>query len=271
MIVTHTRDALGRITTLDREDGIYALYSGGGLRQSFTYTSKGELKTARTSQMDQAQVPTWPDNVEWLPGRSLELKFDGQGNRLALEVDGERSHTYTPNEANEYTHVAYGANAAAVSGTAVNPGRVLVGGELAVRQDAFFHRSYTAETFGQWLLENVFAAALPPPGQYATAYTAAQKEVRVPPAAVSPEYDKAGNLLADGQWTYEYDGNNRLIRMTSALPHPDGRVRELAFTYDYLGRRATKTVTARESSGPDTVLARTAFAYWEWHLLGGRK
>ena len=45
--VTHTRDALGRITTLDREDGIYASYSGGGIRQSFTYNSKGELKTYR--------------------------------------------------------------------------------------------------------------------------------------------------------------------------------------------------------------------------------
>ncbi len=59
----HTRDALGRITTLDREDGIYALYSGGGLRQSFTFTSKGELETAQTSQFGSPGVP--------MPGRSL--------------------------------------------------------------------------------------------------------------------------------------------------------------------------------------------------------
>ena len=61
--VTHTRDALGRITTLDREDGIYALYSGGGIRRSFTYTSKGELETAQTSQLAHLGIE--------MPGRSL--------------------------------------------------------------------------------------------------------------------------------------------------------------------------------------------------------
>jgi hypothetical protein len=46
--------------------------------------------------------------VNALPGRSLELSYDGQGNRLALDVDGLRSHDYTPNEVNEYSAVAYG-------------------------------------------------------------------------------------------------------------------------------------------------------------------
>ena len=65
--VMHTRDALGRITTLERGHGIYALYNGGGLRQSFTYTSKGELETAQTSQFGSLGIE--------MPDRTLGLSL----------------------------------------------------------------------------------------------------------------------------------------------------------------------------------------------------
>ena len=221
------------------------------------------MKTAQTTQLGTAAP------VNALPGRSLELSYDGQGNRRELHLDGLLSHDYTANEVNEYTAVTYGAHAAAVSGVADFPGRVVAGDRAAVRQEGFFYRPYEAGSSGQWLREDVFATATPAGGGYAQAYTKAQKEVRVPPPSVAPAYDEAGNLLSDGQWTYVYDGNNRLIMQTSALPHPDdSRWRELRFVYDYLGRRVRKTVAALYHPGGDSQWeTTTAFAYWEWHLL----
>ena len=133
------------------------------------------MKTAQTTQLGTTA------SVNALPGRSLELSYDGQGNRLTLEVDGMRSHDYTSNEVNEYSAVAYGAPAAAVSGVADFPGRVVAGERAAVRQEGFFHRPYEAGSSAKWLREDVFATATPAGGGYATAYTVAQKEVRVPP------------------------------------------------------------------------------------------
>ena len=49
-------------------------------------------------------------------------------------------------------------------------------------------------------------------------------------------YDADGNLTEDGTWTYVYDGENRLQKMSKS-----GQT--LTFTYDYAGRRIRKLVT----------------------------
>ena len=49
-------------------------------------------------------------------------------------------------------------------------------------------------------------------------------------------HDADGNLTQDGTWTYIYDGENRLQKMSKS-----GQT--LTFTYDYLGRRIRKVVT----------------------------
>src|SRR5690606_38685135 len=104
-------------------------------------------------------------------------------------------------------------------------------------------------------------------GNYVEEYAHATKEVYMPPSSVAPLYDAAGNLTSDGWWWYAYDGENRLIAMTSATPDPSGAYRQLHFAYDYLGRRVRKTVWAIEGSDGWTV-SDTAFAYWDWHLIG---
>ena len=48
-------------------------------------------------------------------------------------------------------------------------------------------------------------------------------------------YDTDGNMTQDGTWTYTYDGENRLTKMV-------GGGSTLTFTYDYKGRRISKTV-----------------------------
>ena len=248
--------------TLERKAGQYALYPGGGIHQSFGYTSKGEMESAITASLETPATA--------LRGRSVALSYDGQGNRKWLKVDGQFSHAYTANRANEYSAVSYSGDAGWVMGVAEDPGQVVVGGELAERTGGYFYRGYAAGASPSWTTEWVLAAAAPSMGGTASIYKEGEKDVYLPPSSVdlsTTGYDAAGNLLADGWWTYVYDGENRLIRMTSVADYPGEAYQlRLEFAYDYLGRRTRKTVETGSGS-TWTPLSDTAFAYWEWHLL----
>ena len=68
----------------------------------------------------------------------------------------------------------------------------------------------------------------------------------------TPVYDDDGNMTQDGTWTYDYDGENRLISMSRT-----GQT--LTFVYDYVGRRIRKTVTGENASD-------TKFLWSGWKL-----
>jgi RHS repeat-associated protein len=59
--------------------------------------------------------------------------------------------------------------------------------------------------------------------------------VNVAAAAKTFGYDANGSLTSNGTKTYEWDGDNRLVRVL------DNAIEVARFTYDGLGRRATKT------------------------------
>ena len=54
----------------------------------------------------------------------------------------------------------------------------------------------------------------------------------------TPTYDDDGNMLTNGDWSYSWNTENRLIAAESATA-------KLEFAYDYLGRRTTKKVYAK--------------------------
>lgn len=73
-------------------------------------------------------------------------------------------------------------------------------------------------------------------------------------------YDADGNLTVDGTWAYRYDGENRLRELER-----NDHSQTLQFKYDYLGRRARKTV---RSGGPTAgVASSTKFVWSGWRLL----
>lgn len=72
----------------------------------------------------------------------------------------------------------------------------------------------------------------------------------------SPGLD--GNLINDGIWEYDYDAENRLTSAESSLLNTT-----ITFVYDYLGRRAEKTVV---KTGHPTVTRR--YVYDGWDLVG---
>jgi RHS repeat-associated protein len=69
----------------------------------------------------------------------------------------------------------------------------------------------------------------------------------VPPSGQSFQYDADGNLTNDLVWRYKWDGENRLIEATNVTGLPAEGRRKVAFSYDYLGRRAAKWVFAWDS------------------------
>jgi hypothetical protein len=91
-------------------------------------------------------------------------------------------------------------------------------------------------------------------------------------ASKTPEifsYDEDGNLLSDGRWSYQWDGEYRLSRMeTLAAAASAGVPRSrVDFHYDWRGRRIQKSV----SVGPNEetwVVTRTRYLYDnDWSML----
>ncbi len=86
----------------------------------------------------------------------------------------------------------------------------------------------------------------------------------------SPEtyaYDADGNLIQDGRWNYTWDGENRLVGMTSLSGSPPASQFNLRFVYDYLGRRIGKLV--QTNNGSAWASSYTNFYNYDgWNCLG---
>ena len=74
-------------------------------------------------------------------------------------------------------------------------------------------------------------------------------------------YDADGNMLSDGNWTYTWDGENRLTRMVST-----NLTKTLAFTYDYQGRRIEKKVW-NNTTGTGTPATYLKYIYDGMNLV----
>ena len=80
-------------------------------------------------------------------------------------------------------------------------------------------------------------------------------------------YDNDGNLSSDGRWSYTWDAENRLITMTSLNGAPSGSQLQLAFAYDYQGRRIQKS--GFDVNNRIMVAAYTDnYAYDGWNCIG---
>jgi RHS repeat-associated protein len=89
----------------------------------------------------------------------------------------------------------------------------------------------------------------------------------LPKTAENYTYDLDGNLTSDGRWTNKWDGENRLIDMTSHASGPSGSRKSLQFAYDSLGRRFSKIVSNWTGSAWTRAL-HEKFVYDGWNLLG---
>ena len=89
--------------------------------------------------------------------------------------------------------------------------------------------------------------------------------------AKTPEafvHDDDGNLLSDGRWAYTWDGENRLVSMTTHASVPPLAQRRIVFAYDHMSRRATKhEFTRNPATGAlDAPAGEAAYAWDGWTL-----
>lgn len=197
-----------------------------------------------------------------LPGRSFSYGHDDAGNRTGVAVDTD-SVIYR-NDVNGQG--SPGANAlnqtlsrgtlkTRVSGTAHPSTTVSVGGISTNRSDRYW--DIALPNYSQSTQLGVTASISGGSPQNGTV------NVLTRPVTETFRYDESGNLIEDSLWIYEWDAENRLKRMfTNPSVNWSGSVRELIFTYDYLGRRVRKVSKENAATTYDRK-----FIYDGWTLL----
>jgi RHS repeat-associated protein len=124
-----------------------------------------------------------------------------------------------------------------------------VGQNAAYRKGSYFWQPLPVTNTEGAVYQTVTTLAALPNGTSAEFGTTNIGHVFVPQTPENYSYDADGNLLSDGRWTYTWDAENRLIGMTSLSGAPAASMYQLAFAYDYQGRRIQKTVSTWSGSG----------------------
>jgi RHS repeat-associated protein len=185
----------------------------------------------------------WNDETP-VAGQQFDYDFDTIGNRLETEAGGDqngenlRLASYTNNSLNQITGRSVPAYVDIMGdGIATNP--VTVNGTTAYRKGEYFREQLGVTNSSAAVWDGVTVAEN---GGGVTGH------VYVPETPESYTYDADGNLLSDGRWNYTWDGENRLISMTSLGGAPSGSQLQLNFAYDYQGRRIQKVVFTNNGS-----------------------
>jgi len=161
--------------------------------------------------------------------------------------------TYQPNELNQYTQRTV-AGAIDVFGLADPQASVQVNGATASRYEAYFHKVVSVDNA---------ASAQYPEITIQAGNNSVTRHAFVPKNPEVFEYDADGNLTQDGRWSYEWNSENRLIRMTTRSDVP-GPHYQLTFQYDWMGRRIRKTVVDADTG---QTISDLIFLYDGWNLI----
>ncbi|MBM3855450.1 MAG: hypothetical protein FJ399_20230, partial [Verrucomicrobia bacterium] len=170
------------------------------------------------------------------------------GQRENVEQSGDAFTSYYSTGIHQtFTYNPRGELTAAPTrlGTVAAPGATIADRQHEFDYDLIGNRKWAGLTGSSGDRKNYSSNAL---NQYAT------RDNSIAPFIGSQAftYDDDGNLLTDGLWNYAWDAENRLVRMSSALPSGQGYTRlELNFKYDYLGRRVEKKVENLDGPTPN--------------------
>ena len=200
-----------------------------------------------------------------LEGEQFGYTFDGIGNRVQTTTNG-RVATYTSNALNQYAQRTV-PGAADILGTASSAASVTVNKKPVARQGEYWHFQLTADnTLGPMLAPVDIVAAVTSGSANTVTETSGHSYVAQTPEVF--QYDLDGNLTQDGRWNYTWDGENRLIGMSSIASVPSGGKKQLAFAYDYQSRRISKSVSAWDTTSANYAQAVVLeFVYDGWNLV----
>ena len=207
------------------------------------------------------------------PGRNFAYGYDAIGNREWGQVNGQNS-IYTTNGLNQYVQRTVpgvlevrGSVAGSVNGLGA-----LIDGQPAPLSGRDFYRALSVDNSAAavWKSVDIWAWG-DNDGQEVETHE--QRAGLVPKTPEVIEYDADGNLTKDGQWCYQWDAENRLVRMYRYMPQgwttwPAFKVWELTFHYDWQGRRVLKRVNP---GGREENQRSVQFAYDGWNVVAERE
>ena len=193
-------------------------------------------------------------NSELVPGQSFGYVFDGMGNRITSTAGtgaNEAVTNYGRDALNRYTSIA-------TPGVADVLARSEVSVTFTVDQRAV-SSSDVANTGNLYSAHATVGNS--PDGKYfpvsITAGTTTKTGFRwLAPASVVPQYDDDGNLLQDGRWNYVWDGENRLVRMTTLTSAVNAGAPDLTieYCYDWRGRMIGRKLTRGSSPTDERII-----------------
>ncbi len=240
----------------------YADY-GDATQQRLYYNGRGEL-TAAIGYLGSSLA----DPTTALPGRRFEYAYDSIGNRQSSNRTGVSGlqDDYVANSLNQYVSrenniIPVSGSASTTSVVAVTSRNVTAGRKGKFWSDEVVVNNMTAAWAGPI---SVYAAK--PNGGSGDLLRLESRTGQIPAQAQTFSYDLDGNLLSDGVWNYQWDGENRLIRMeTTTAARSNGYAhRILEFKYDSLHRRIQKRVL---DGGTSAELSSRRFLYQGWNLV----
>jgi YD repeat-containing protein len=203
----------------------------------------------------------WSDGT-LVAGQQFEYGFDDIGNRTFTKAGGDasganpRTAGYTANSLNQYTQREV-PGAVDVTGVALVTNTVTVDGVTAYRKGEYFWREVPVTNSSSAAWQGITVSS---GGSNVTG------NVFLPKTPETFVYDADGNVTNDGRWTFMWDGDNRLVQMTSLTNTPSGSRKSLKFSYDWQGRRISKVVSNWTGSAWSMV-ASNKFVYDGWNLV----
>ena len=275
----------GTVLTRDRNyDSYHRLVSisntAGSVTRSYTYTLNDKDQRTRITFADgsywdytydaKGQVISgakYDANGLAVPGQAFGYGYDEIGNMLykengmsALKID------YSSNIVNQYTAVAYPGVVPVVGSADVDaevkvmrndtpqnyyPLRVMT----PTRNGKYYYGTFSADNSQteKTVDYSVYAMKTDPNDTSKKLYEKQNGSFTVPKRDAAFTYDDDGNMLTNGDWTYEWNAENRMI----AAEKSDQR---LEYSYDYQGRRFSKKVYTG-STGNWTLSSEQKFVY----------
>jgi RHS repeat-associated protein len=246
-------NAANQRTRLTREDSSY---------WDFGYDSLGQVTAGNKKLADGTAVL----------GHAYGYSFDTIGNLKTTTVNGQ-SAAYTTDTAglNQYTQRTV-PPVFDILGTAASGAKVAVNLVETQRQgDLFYKQLSTANnTAPKWQSIDILAGKSGAGTGGADAITRQSGHLFLAKSPESFTYDLDGNLTSDGQWTYGWDAENRLVSMQTVgaclQAIPNFPAQRLEFAYDAAGRRIRKIVKNLTGSAY-IVSSDTRFLYDGWNLV----
>ena len=237
-----------------------SITNADGSHWDYTYDSLGQVTSGRKY---------WSDGTPVL-GQQFYYTFDDIGNRNNAVSGGDasgdhkRTQSYSANNLNQYTQRTV-PGYLDILGMATNAATVTVNTQPTSRHSDYYRRELTFANSSGAVWRSITNTAVLASGtnDYVTNWIG---NLFLPKTPESFGYDADGNETNDGRWSLIWDGENRLVQMTSLSSAPLGSSNRLTFTYDQQGRRIAR-VTESFEGGAWSITLSNRYIYDDWNLI----